>query len=125
MSNDVIDEFNSIIKAYGIKSIYLTIKGNNKVKLDENSSVYDDMIYMFFHPIDKDELLYSWRSIDDFLNGSDISYSIFELCHDLMMTERECDIFKEDGCFEFCELVSGCETFDEIKLKMQLCGYKI
>jgi hypothetical protein len=106
MSNDTIDEFNSIIKAYGIDTMYV------KMCVDCTDI---KLIYCYDG---EEEVLYRWNDEEDFIYGNNTRYSIFELFKEYSAYS----VFYDGDCFEFCKFVAGCETFEEIRLKMQLIG---
>jgi hypothetical protein len=105
----MIDEFNSIIKAYGIDNMYMRI-----------CTVWDDIELIYCYN-GEEQVMYRWDDEEDFIYGNKTRYSIFELFKEY----SEYSVFYDGDCFEFYKLVSSCDSFDEIKLKMQLCGYKI
>jgi hypothetical protein len=102
----MIDEFNSIIKAYGIDAMYV------KMCVDCTDI---KLIYCYDG---EEEVLYRWNDEEDFIYGNNSRYSIFELFKEYSAYS----VFYDGDCFEFCKLVSGCDTFDEIRFKMQLIG---
>jgi hypothetical protein len=106
----IIDEFNMIIKTYGIDKMYMRI-----------CTVWDDIELIYCYS-GEEQVMYKWDDEEDFIYGTNTKYSIFELCKEFVCYGSAYCVFYDNDCFEFCKLVSGCETFDEIRLKMQLMG---
>jgi hypothetical protein len=104
----MIDEFNSIIKAYGIDAMYLRI-----------CSDWDDIdIKLIYCYNSEEQVMYRWNDAEDFIYGNNTRYSIFELFKEFSAYS----VFYDSDCFEFCKFVSWCKSLEEIKLKMQLMG---
>lgn len=106
----MIDEFNRIIKAYGIDKMYVKIP---------NDCTAIKLIYCYDG---EEQVMYGWNDEEDFIYGNNTRYSIFELFEEFVCYGSAYSVFYDIDCFEFCKLVSGCDTFDEIRFKMQLIG---
>ena len=102
----MIDEFNRIIKAYGIDKMYV-----------EMCMDWADIKLMYCYN-GKGEVMYRWDDEEDFIYGNNTRYSIFELFEEYSTYS----VFYDGDCFEFCKFVSRCKSLEEIKLKMQLMG---
>lgn len=67
--------------------------------------------------------LYDWNNDEEIVEGNDSKNrkTIFKLCKDLKCFEIHQISSGMDG-WKFIELVSGCNSIEEISLKMQLMG---
>jgi hypothetical protein len=117
MTNNVIDEFNGIIMAYGIDNMYVKSVTDDDVDKFDLLPIFDEEDIILIYSREKEDVVYLWQSKEDFMTGCK-KLSIFEICQYISTNSKRFD----KNCVEFCKLVSSCETFDEIRLKMQLMG---
>ena len=70
-----------------------------------------------YYPYD----MYDWNGDDEIFEGGVHKRSIFDVCK-YYMKEFSLEAKSDIVGIDFIEFIAGCESFDEMKLKMQLRG---
>jgi hypothetical protein len=119
----IIDEFNRIIKSFGIKHIYLR---KYDIRMDkDNPWINEGGFILVYYKDQQEKMMYSWRDENEFLVGINNRYNIFDISKDFLVVISWNEIELDSKDCEFFKIVSESCSLDEIRLKMQLCGYKI